>query len=148
MPPSKRRRGGSRAYLAIRLLGVLGLFAGLVGLIALSTSFDLTSRAAWEAALSDLSRQQFGDRFRTAGLGLVLVGGVLFLFSLFVQTTSGMRTIAGRRNAAATNAVLQVALAVALLVGINLYSFGHYLRFDWTRSRQFTLPPEIAKELR
>src|SRR4051812_12194068 len=148
MAPPKRRRSGSRAYLAVRLLGVLGLFAALVGLIALSTSFDLTSRADWEAALRDLSQQRFGDHFRTAGLGLVLVGGVLFLFSLLVQMMSGLRTVAGRRNAAATNAVLQVALAVALLLGVNLYSFRHYFRFDWTRSHQFTLPPEIAKELR
>ena len=147
MASSQRRRGGSRAYLAIRLLGVLGLFAALVGLIALSTSFDLTARADWEAALRDLSQQRFGDHFRTAGLGLVLVGGVLFLFSLLVQTMSGLRTIAGRRNAAATNAVVQVGLAVALLVGVNFYSFRHYLRFDWTRSHQFTLPADVTADL-
>jgi len=28
--------------------------------------------------------------------------------------------------------VLQGALVLVLLVGVNVYSFRHYVRFDWT----------------
>src|SRR5262249_47458191 len=53
----------------------------------------------------------------------------------------------GRRSAFGLNAALQIILAVALLVGINLYAHSHYLRLDWTRNHAFTLPPEIQARL-
>src|SRR5207253_1491392 len=49
---------------------------------------------------------------------------------------------------------VQAALATALLVGLNWYSFHHYLRFDWTgnpqftaRKSQFTLPEDVRNQL-
>ena len=88
---------------------------------------------------------------------------------------AGLKRFAARRSAVATNAALQTALAVALLVGINVWSFGHYTRFDWTGRvfgpsvqtldhfpyldvsllqpsgrfpEQFTLPADITADLR
>src|SRR5947209_7318695 len=34
-----------------------------------------------------------------------------------------------------------------LLVGLNLFSFHHYVRADWTRDRQFTLSPALREKL-
>ena len=42
------------------------------------------------------------------------------------------------------NALLQTAAAAALLLGVNYYAFHHYLRFDWTRDQQFTLPANVV----
>src|SRR5207248_1018848 len=69
---------------------------------------------------------------RDIGLTMVFAGGSVFLLTVIVLGLSGLRRFAARRSAVATNAALQTALAVALLVGVNVYSFGHYLRFDWT----------------
>ena len=60
---------------------------------------------------------------------------------------------AGRRSAFGFNAALQGALALLLLVGVNLYSFRHYARIDWTRpdetgARKFTLPADLRARLR
>ena len=51
---------------------------------------------------------------------MVLGGGAVFVVTLLVLGLAGVRRFAGRRNAVATNAALQSALAVVLLVGVNL----------------------------
>jgi hypothetical protein len=51
-------------------------------------------------------------------------------------------------TAASTSATVATVAAVALLVFVNAYSFDHHARFDLTRGRQFTLPPELADRLR
>ena len=42
---------------------------------------------------------------------------------------------------------MQVALAIVLLVGVNLFSFGNYRRFDWTRDRYFTLSDSVRDQM-
>src|SRR5689334_2255311 len=151
MARKRPRRGRARLALLLRLLGAAALFVALLGLIPLATAIDVTSPRAWEAALreygSALPNIRFARAYRDAGLTMIFAGGTLFLFTLIVQALAGMRTVAGRRNAVATNAVLQTALAVVLLVGANVYSFEHHRRYDWTRDRQFTLPPDVTTEL-
>src|SRR5207244_2748696 len=39
-------------------------------------------------------------------------------------------------------------LAAALVAVVNAFSFAHYLRFDWTRQKLFTMPAAIEKQLR
>jgi hypothetical protein len=148
----KPGRGRARVGLLLRLFGATGLFVALLGLLPLSTEFDLRSHSEWTAAVrefwTDLQNGKFGEPlFRSIGLAMVLGGGAVFLIVLVLRTLSGLSLIAGRRNAAATNAVLQAALVVALLVGANYWAFSHYRRYDLTRSQQFTLPKQVAARL-
>ena len=78
---------------------------------------------------------------------MIGIGGAMFLLSLVVQVLGGVRTVAGRRNMAATNSAIQIALVAVLLIGVNAWSFRHYWRLDWTRNQQFTLPSNITSEL-
>src|SRR4051794_770683 len=135
---ARKRPGRARARLALlfRLLGSTGLFVALLGLIPLATAFDLSSASAWDSAVrefvQELPHPTFSDQYRDVGLSMLLGGAAVFLFCLLVLAIAGVRTLVGRRNAAATNSALQCALAVALLVGANVYSFRHYQRYDWT----------------
>src|SRR5438132_8719159 len=152
MALKKPGRGRARVGLLLRLLGATGLFVALLGLLPLSTAFDLRSPDAWNSAVrefwTELQAGKFGEPlFRSIGLAMVLGGGAVFLIVLVLRALSGLSLIAGRRNAAATNAVLQATLAIALLVGVNYWSFRHYRRYDWTQSQQFTLPQQTAARL-
>lgn len=146
--PNRRR---ARSGLWLRLIGSTGLFVALLGLIPLATTMDVGDGAAWRAALrrffGEMPGFGFTQRFQALGMAMIVLGCGLFVASLAILATKGLRTIAGRRNAAATNAFVQVALVLALVIGVNVYSFRHYVRRDWTRDRQFTLPSAIAAEL-
>jgi hypothetical protein len=150
-------RGRARLALLLRLLGSTGLFVALLGLIPLSTvfAFDVSSRENWEAIhaqvrefIHALPQPSFTNFYRDLGLSMVLGGGAIFLLSAVILALSSVRTLMGRRHAAATNSALQAALALVLLIAVNVFSFNHYKRFDLTRNRQFTLPASVTDDLR
>jgi hypothetical protein len=93
---------------------------------------------------------------------LFLVGTLSVLLAVLVEALVIVQRTAARRSAFGFNALAQVGLAAALLVAVNVFSaanfhfplFGrdfswraHYLRLDWTRSGQFTLPAGIRAQL-
>ncbi len=172
-------RAGARFALVLRLLGATGLFVALLGLIPLATAIDLTSHGEWDTAIrqfcAELPRPTFAHGDRDIGIAMILGGGAIFLFTAILLMLTGVRRFAARRSAVATNAGLQAALVVALLVGVNVWSFRHFIRFDWTGRvfspsvkttghfpyidvsllqpsgrfpEQFTLPADITDELR
>jgi hypothetical protein len=83
------------------------------------------------------------------GIGPVLVGAALALGVLTVELFAAAAAPGegSRRGAVGGNAAGQIVLAALLLVGVNLFSYFHYLRFDWTRDRQFTLPDDLRSQL-
>ncbi|HTK76897.1 MAG TPA: hypothetical protein VL371_16640, partial [Gemmataceae bacterium] len=124
----------------------------LLGVWPLSAFPELRSPSGWESVVREFWEQLRAGQFaeplaRSVGLAMVLGGVAVFLVVLLLRALSGLSLIAGRRNAAATNAVLQAALVVVLLVGVNYWAFLRYQRYDLTRSRQFTLPPHLAARL-
>ncbi|MFQ3578253.1 MAG: GldG family protein [Verrucomicrobiia bacterium] len=46
------------------------------------------------------------------------------------------------------NVILQLSLLIALLVGINVFSFHHYRRFDFSRDDSYRLSPQSRSILR
>src|SRR4051812_48718321 len=90
-----------------------------------------------------------------AGVGLVLalvgftgLGVVLMIFTglpglliLGYEVTDAVGMVSGKRGSLGAQAVLQVLLAAALLVGVNALSFSWHGRYDWTRNKMFTLDP-------
>jgi hypothetical protein len=172
-------RAGARFALMLRLLGATGLFVALLGLIPLATAIDLTSQNDWDAAIrqicNELPHPTFSHGDRDIGAAMILGGGAVFLLTAVILSLAGLKRFAARRSAVAGNAALQTALVVALLVGVNVWSFRHYVRFDWTGRvfspsvkkldhfpyldvsllkpsgpfpQQFTLPFDITDELR
>ncbi|HEV3146773.1 MAG TPA: hypothetical protein VGZ47_23000, partial [Gemmataceae bacterium] len=106
----------------LRLLGVVGLFAaGLGGL-----------------GLLAMPREEYHGPAFSTWLAVTISGGAVALVVLVVEMATGMRQAAGRRSAAGSMVLLQVALATALLVGVNVFSVFHYQRWDTTREKEFS----------
>jgi hypothetical protein len=143
--PEPRRAGWfwSRLHFLIRFLGLTGFLGGCAGLLLAGLAGLLNSWSdVYESARNAL---QTGEA--EASTWLILGGAAAVAFALLVELLVVVRFFAGRRSAFGLNAALQVALAVALVVGFNAWSFSHHLRFDWTRDGQFTLPPPVRAEL-
>lgn len=113
-----------RWHFWVRLLGVTGLFAGIVGLVL------------WT-----------GLGFDEIGTIVALSGGAVVALALLVEVRGLVALAASRRGAVGLNVALQVALAGALLIGANVFAFFHYQRFDWTRDRAFTIPANVRERL-
>lgn len=142
-PPARPGPVWSRLHFVVRFLGLTGFLVACVGLVLAGLSGLL---ATWDAARDAIRRAVSGGPTEL-GTWLVLVGLVAVVIALLVEALVSLRTAAGRRGAFGFNAVVQVALATALLVGLNAWSFRNYLRFDWTRDSQFTLPTAIRDQL-
>jgi hypothetical protein len=110
-------------HLICRLAGLTGLAVGVVGLVL---------------------RQEYDAEIGTM---VALVGGGLLAIPLLVEIVLICRTALSARGAMGGNVALQVVLAMALLVGINVFSFNNYERFDWTQNREFTLDPHLRDEV-
>jgi hypothetical protein len=150
---SRPRKWWSSLHFLIRFAALTGLACAGVG-TALAFLHDVLERvfspdlpAAWAFVRSVLSGQA-GDLSTRVAVGFLVGGAVLALLGLVVELLVILTTVAGRRSAFGLNATAQVALASALLLGVNLYSYRHYLRLDWTREQQFTLPSDIQAQLR
>jgi hypothetical protein len=141
---ARQRLWWVRLHFLLRLLGLTGLLAAAVGLL-LAVHRGLLS--SWPDAQAAGLEALHGESEQPAAY-LVVYGGLAALLALLVEVVVFLRVAAGRRSVFGLNAAVQAALAVALLVGVNWYSFEHSLRFDWTRGRLFTLPEGTRDELR
>src|SRR5206468_6466730 len=142
--------------------GLTGLLVGCAGLLLAGQAGQLDSwsaaRRAVETALAgaNLHDALNGD-WAALGAYLALGGLAALLLDLLVEAGMVLGWTAARRSAFGFNAAVQVVLAAALLVAVNVYSAGlhlslfgtavhlpgHYARLDWTRGRQFTLPEDV-----
>jgi hypothetical protein len=148
-------RWWSRVHFLVRFAGLTGLLVAGVGFLLASpfiqwSAVDLSSwdyivsagKAAWEHFLGET-----GPEPLPLALRLIVAGLVAALLALIFEAVAALRQVAGRRSAVGLNAAVQIGLAAALLVGVNVHSFRHYLRFDWTRDGQFTLPTDVRERL-
>jgi hypothetical protein len=158
--PRRQRLFWSRLHFLIRCVGLTGVLVGCVGLLLATFNRELPTPDAitswrdasvvWHDAsttVSDCFRTAFADpqeKWRTIAL---VCGAAAALFALLIEALAVLFFTAARRSAFGVNALIQGALAAALLVAINVWSFDHYHRFDITRGREFTLPDNVRKEL-
>jgi len=80
-------------------------------------------------------------------VALLIVGLGVGAYALVTEITSASASGSAHKGQAGINAGVQVALAVGLVILINLYSFLHHTEFDLTRDSQFTLPKSTIVEL-
>lgn len=113
-----------RWHFWVRLFGLTGLFAGIVGLVL------------W-----------VGLGFDEAGPIVALSGAAAVALTLLVEVRGLVALAASRRGAVGLNVFVQVALATALLIGANVFSFLYYQRFDGTRDHAFTIPADVRARL-
>ncbi len=143
-----RSRVWSRLHFLVRFAGLSGLLAAGAG-VALAFFKDLLS---WERLTSvNFIRSVFQTREfdlpAQIAVGLLLGGVLLAAVALAVEVLAALVVVTGRRSAFGFNAALQVALLIALVIGVNVYSYRHYLRLDWTQDQAFTLPADIREQL-
>jgi hypothetical protein len=136
----------SRLHFLVRLIGLVGAQAALVGLVLLRP--EPAFAAFFVRDLLNQPEAVLDNIAKTGLAGTLLLGGLAaVLFALLVEALVVLRVVAGRRSATGANALVQVLLAAALVVAVNVWSFHHHARFDWTRGQQFTLPEDVRTEL-
>ena len=111
-------------HFLMRLAGLTGLMAVIVGLVL------------W-LAIGTVA----------AGLAVTLLGAALLVMAALVEVKGLVGAVRSQRGAMGSNVVLQIVLALVLVVGVNVFSFLHYHRFDWTSEQIFTIPKEIRDQL-
>jgi hypothetical protein len=97
-------------------------FAGLTGLVVLATGLVVVAVAGG-----------------VTGWALAVIGAVLAGVALLFEMQKAVALLLSRRGALGSNVAAQVLLAAILFAGINVFSFFHYARFDWTRDQEFTI---------
>jgi hypothetical protein len=148
----------SRTHFVIRFLGLTGLAVALVGLaLALITELLRPNWSSWSETWTNVQANldafqrivttQTLSRRAEWSIVLLAAGLVAGLFALIVEMIIVLRLAAGRRSAYGFNSAVQLALAIALVIGVNVFSFQHYQRYDWTSNQQFTLPADLQENL-
>lgn len=155
MPTSDVRRRstwGGRFRLLVRVLGLTGIVAAVVGAVLLSTVYGWPES---QAAAEETGRSVWTTAAEGAGYGFARVASIVLLaglaavaVALLVEVLGGLFLVATRRTASGLTATLGTAAAVVLLVLVNLYSSSHGRRYDLTRDARFTLPAGVAADLR
>lgn len=147
MAVTDTRQWSSRFPVLIRLVGLVGLLAALVGVNLAHIEGQFANA---DSVVTRFVEGLSGAGTRSAMLAsyLIAIGGGLALLVGVLEVVQGLRKAAFRRNAAGAQSLVQVALAVGLLIGVNWFSFYHFARLDCTRTATFTLPDDLVKELR
>ena len=121
----------SSSRFLVRLLAVTALFVAGAGL------------AVWGAFAG------VDEVIARIGRLMFFVGIAFQVLWIAVEIGPVTKALATSRGAVGGNAIVQILIAAALLVAVNVFaaSPGHYIRFDWTRDHAFTLPPRIAEQM-
>jgi hypothetical protein len=130
----------ARLRVLLRILGVTALFAALAGLFILLA-------LGYEFVIGNLRTAMF-EAVGAAYVAWILlaVGTAVTVLWLLIELISHL-TGSGQRSATSANAAAQVLLAIAVVVGINVFAFSNFKRWDMTREEQFTLPTKVADEM-
>lgn len=157
-----RGKWWSRLHFLVRFAGLSGVvLAALVALLAWIDgiltwdAIQLTWDELRPVFHGESMRQnpptvvgQLGQEYSPTVVGLLLGGLAAGLFTLFLEILMVVRVVAGRRSAFGLNVAVQLGLAAALFIGVNVFSFQHHERFDWTRDAEFTLSPKVEHDMR
>lgn len=148
----QRTTWGNRFRFLMRAVGLTGAACAAVGAALCAATLptvNLGSFDRWKALPEVIRAATEGANGELAKVGaLLLVGGLVAVAAaLVIELIGAVFLGVGRRTVAGTTATVGIVAAVALLIIVNLYSFTHHARYDATRDKRFTLPPDLAAEL-
>ncbi len=118
------KSGPGAGLFLLRLLGITGGVAALLGAVL------------W-----------FGLQNVEVGSVVTYAGLAALALTILCEIPSLLGAVSTKKGGFGLNVVVQIALAVVLLVGANVFSYLHFQRFDWTKEQIFTLPQEIRDQL-
>jgi hypothetical protein len=158
-PRRRARRSNwlwSRTHFLLRLLGLTGVLAMCVGLVLARSvpgfydSWQQAHQIVHDTVHSSIPGHGPVPPLDTTRIAVyLLVGGALAVLPvLLIELLLIVGFVAARRSLLGFNAVVQIALAAVLLVGINVFAFWNPVRLDFTRDREFTLPAKIKDDLK
>ena len=136
---------GNRLRMLTRVLGMLGLLALPVGFLL--ARLALPPFDEWSSEKLQPLVEGAAGLATQIGTIAMLVGAAFVLIALCVEIFGVLFLTSGNKTVVGTNAALQIALAIALLVVVNAIGFKHYYRFDKTRDHRFTIEPELKEQL-
>jgi hypothetical protein len=142
----QRTTWGARFRFLVRAVGLTGVLAVAAGATLAATAFP--ESAEWTSETLRAATEGAHGQFAKVALITLVAGLAAVGAALVVELLGSLFMVTGRRTVASATTSLATIAAIALLVFVNAYSFTHHSRFDFTRNRQFTLPPELADRLR
>ena len=149
----QRTTFGNRFRFLLRVLGMTALLAAVAGAVVLSTFLPdlsgLTRDAAYDTVRETAESARAGSLGDLAHYAVVAagVGAAVAVAWVVIELLGSLALAAGRNSAASSLNAFQVALAVALVVVVNVISFGQYKKWDLTRDKEFTLAADQATQL-
>jgi hypothetical protein len=130
-------------HLLARLVGVTGLAVALCGCFIWGV---LGQSSFGPYFVGELSIGHYTGK--EIGLIVLYVSAGAVGLALLFEVRGLTKAVASHRGLFGINVLLQIALALALVIGANVYSFEHFRRFDLTRNQIFTLDDDIRNQLR
>jgi hypothetical protein len=130
-------------HLLARLAGVTAITAALCGCFiwGVLDKFEFGPYEYGEQSIGPYTGEQIG-------LVVICVCGAVVGLALLFEVRGIVQGVASHRGLFGFNVLVQIVLAIALVVGGNIYSFEHYRRFDLTQSHIFTLDDPIQEQLK
>jgi hypothetical protein len=142
-----RTTWGNRLRTTARGFAGLGLFAAFQGALILYAYGDLPADLAGAEAFAKSATAGEKGLWPQIGSIAVLAGAAAVALWAVVELAGVLFAVAGRRTAVGANTYLQIGLALALVIAVNLLSFNLFRRFDATETKQFSLPADVKQRL-
>ena len=108
-----------------KILGFIGIVAILVGLVIYSIQ----------------------KKWGTVSLIPIICGAVLLIVCIAFNWQAFVRGMLSRRTRIGANVALMTITAIAIWAMVNYLNSRHYYRFDWTKSRKYSISPKTKEVL-
>jgi ABC-2 type transport system permease protein len=131
-----------------QILAAVLSFVTLAMLLLIGALGDVLVRTGRFAPL--LSHINLFHQMEDFGRGIVDSRPIVYHLGLAaVALFAAARALAvGRAGSFGRRALIEIALAVAIVMGLNVLSARHWFRADWTRGRTFALSPKTEQLIR
>lgn len=143
---SRQARDPRQAAAWVGLARFICRIAGLAGLLVAATGLVLADPSASPVAAAGKLVSDIAS-LGSPGAIVFLAGLALAVVAAIAEVAALASYAAGRRSTHWTLTTAQVGIAAAALVAFNIAAFRHPVRWDLTRAKTFTLPPELISEL-
>lgn len=142
---------GSTFRFVLRLFGLFGAFAAVVGSVIVAIQApQVLAGEFWTSPGNSIPPLADGSAGTLTQVGAILTlagAGLAVLWGL-VELLGGLFLVTGQKSAEGALTVFLGVTAVAVLVVVNWVSVEFYGRFDTTRDHRFTLDRELVDELK